>query len=102
MESTEPLSRNRDPNQTKNEHVCAICCRLEVDDDVISSENIKTTQGYAVVNFECGSFSTFRDFPKRSFCDAEVGDGSGGMNAICIRWEVADHVISGNDVDTFR
>ena len=26
---------------TKTEHVYAICCRLEVDDDVISSLNVK-------------------------------------------------------------
>ena len=45
-ESVEPLSRNRDPNMTKNEQVYATCCRLEVADDVISSENVKTTEGY--------------------------------------------------------
>ena len=37
---------------TQNEHVYAICCRLEVDDDVISSRNIKTIQGYVVANLE--------------------------------------------------
>ena len=34
--------------------------------------------------------SNFRYFPKSSFCDGEVGDGSGGVNAICSRPEVAD------------
>ena len=32
----------------------------------------------------------------------EVGDGSGDMNVICSRPEVADDVISGADVDIFR
>ena len=36
MKLIELLSRNRDSNMTQNEHVYAICCRLEVDDDVIS------------------------------------------------------------------
>ena len=55
-----------------------------------------------VVNFEDANFSTFRDFPKRSVCHAEVGYGSGGMNAICNRPEVADDVTSSTDVYTFR
>ena len=54
-----------------------------------------------MVNFEGASFSTFRDIPKRSFCDGEVGDDSGGMSAICSQPEVADDVISSIDVDTF-
>ena len=41
-------------------------------------------------------------FQKRSFYDGEVGCGSGGMNAMCSRPEVADDVISGTDVGTFR
>ena len=54
------------------------------------------------VNFKGARFSTFREFPKRSFCDGETGDGSGGMNAICSRPQVDDEVISSRDVDTFR
>ena len=34
--SVEPSSRYRDPNMTKNEHVYAIFCRLEVAGDVSS------------------------------------------------------------------
>ena len=34
--------------------------------------------------------------------DAEVSGGAGGINAICSRPEVADDVISGYDVETFR
>ena len=45
------------------------------------------------------SFSTFRDFPKRSSSHGEVGDSSGGMNVICSRPEVADGVITGRDVN---
>ena len=59
----EPLSQNRDPNMTQNEHVYAICCGLEVDNDVISGRNA-TIEGYIVVNFEVVSSSGFRDFPK--------------------------------------
>ena len=79
---------------TQNEHVYAICYQPEEDADVISRRNIKTIQGYAVVNFEGASFSSFRDFLKRSFCDGEVGDGTDGMKAICSRPEVADDVTS--------
>ena len=43
LKSIEPLSRNGEPNMTQNEHVYAICCRPDVDDnDVISYENVKT------------------------------------------------------------
>ena len=50
-----PLPRNRDPNTTQNEHVYVICYRPEVADDVISGENVKTIQGYDVLNFEDAS-----------------------------------------------
>ena len=60
-ESVEPLSRNRDPNLTQNEYVCVIYCRLEVDGDVVSNENVKTVEGYAVLNFEAVNFSSFRE-----------------------------------------
>ena len=52
-----------------------------------------------MVSFEVASFSSFRDFPIRSFCDGEVGDF---MNAICSRPEVADDAVSCEDVDTIR
>ena len=44
---------------TQNEHVYAICCRPEIADDVISGENVKTVDGYAVLNFEVASLSSF-------------------------------------------
>ena len=40
-------------------------------------------KSYILVNLKAASFSSLKDFPKRSFCDGEVGDGSGGMNVIC-------------------
>ena len=58
---------------TQNEHVYVICCRLEVAGDVIASENIKTIEGYAVLNFKVASFSSFRDIQNNSF-----RDGAGG------------------------
>ena len=60
---------------TQNEHVYAICCRAEVDGDVISGENVKTAAGYAVLNFEVASFSSFRNIKKKSF---RGGGGGGG------------------------
>ena len=45
---------------TQNEHVYAICCRLEVAGDVISGENVKTNEGYTVLNFEIDSVRSFR------------------------------------------
>ena len=40
---------------TQNEHIYAICCRLEVVGDVISGENLKTIEGYVVLNFRVAS-----------------------------------------------
>ena len=71
-ESVQPLSRNRQPNMTQNEHAYTICCRHEVAGDVISGENVKTTESYAVLNFEVASFNSFRDI-KKTF-----HDGGGG------------------------
>ena len=63
---------------------------------------MKTIEGYVAVNFEVPSISTIREFPKRSFCDGDVGDSSGGVNAICSRMEVADDVFSGEGAVTFQ
>ena len=46
---------------TQNAHVYAICCRLEFAGDVISGENVKTNECYAVLNFEDASISNFRE-----------------------------------------
>ena len=69
---------------------------------MISVRNVKTIECYIAVNFEVASSSGFRDFPKRLFCDGEVGDGGCGINAICSRPELAGDVISGEDADTFQ
>ena len=64
-ESVEPLLKIFDSNMTQNEHVYAICCRPEVTGDVIfSSANVKTLNGYAVLNFEVASLSSSRDIKK--------------------------------------
>ena len=52
---------------TQNEHVYVICCRQEVAGDVISGENVKTIEGYAMLNFEVARFSTFRENPIQPF-----------------------------------
>ena len=49
---------------TQNEHVYAIGCRTKVGDDVISGRNVEAIEGYAVVNFEVASSSSFRDIQK--------------------------------------
>ena len=68
--SVKLLLRNCDPNMTQNEHVYAICSRLEVGGDVISGENVKNVEGSAVLNFEVGSSNSFRDIPKNHFMTA--------------------------------
>ena len=52
---------------TQNEHVYVICCWPEVVGDVISCENVKNIEGYAVLNFEVVSFSNFWDIKKNHF-----------------------------------
>ena len=59
-ESVELLSRNRDPNMAQNEHVYATCCRPEISGDVISCENVKTIEGYVLLNFGTACISSFR------------------------------------------
>ena len=66
-ESVKPLSRNRDPNLTQNEYVYEIWCRKEVAGDVISGWNIKTAEGYSVLNFETASLSSFREYQIQPF-----------------------------------
>ena len=50
---------------TKNLHVCTICFRPKVVYDVISGRNVKTIEGYPVVNFEVASSSCFGDILKK-------------------------------------
>ena len=49
-----------------------ICCRLEVDCDVISGRNVKTITDYVAVNFEAASSNSFRDIKKCHFVTAEA------------------------------
>ena len=46
---------------TKNEHVYAIFSQQEVAGDVISGDNVKTIEDYAVLNFEVANLSSFRE-----------------------------------------
>ena len=46
---------------TQIQHVYANCCLLEVAGDVVSRENVKTAQGYVVLNFEAAYLSHFRE-----------------------------------------
>jgi len=52
---------------TKNLHVCVICCRPEVAGDVISGGNVRTVEGYAVLNFEAASIIRFRENQNQPF-----------------------------------
>ena len=62
---------------TPNEHVCAICCGPDAAYDVIFGENVKTIEGYAVLNFEVAISSSFRYIPKKSVRDGGGGGGHG-------------------------
>ena len=75
-ESAEPLSRNCDANMTRNEHVYALFWRPEAAGDNISGENVKTIEGYAALNLEVASISSFLDIPQNSVRDG--GGGGGG------------------------
>ena len=61
---------------TQNERAYAICCRPEVDGDVISDENVKTVEGYAALNCEVASSNSFRDIFKIYI----FRDGGGGRH----------------------
>ena len=53
---------------TQNEHVYAMCCRPEVAGDVIPGESVKTSEGYALLNFEAASIiSSFRENQNQPF-----------------------------------
>ena len=65
---------------TQNEHVYAICCRPEVGGDIISSEKLKTFEGYAVLNFEVASSNRFPDIKNKTFRDG----GGGGTSTIAL------------------
>ena len=48
--STEPLSRNREPNMTQNEQVYAICCQPEAADYGVSGQDVETFRYYSSTN----------------------------------------------------
>ena len=49
---------------TQNEHIYTIFCRAEVAGDVLSGENVKAIEGYALLHFEAALFSGFRENKK--------------------------------------
>ena len=55
-----------------------------------------------MVNFEVARCSIFRDNLENIFPGADDSGGAGGINAICNRPAVADDVVSGCNVETFR
>ena len=55
---------------TQNLHVCTICFRPEAVYDVISGQNVKTIEGYIVVNFAVASSNSFRDIKINHFVTA--------------------------------
>ena len=54
---------------TQNEHVYAIFCRLKAAGagDVITSGNVKTIEGYAVLNFKAAINISFRENKNQPF-----------------------------------
>ena len=60
--------RHCGPNLTQNERVYAICCPPEVAGGVISGENLKTIERYAVLNIEAATVSSFREKTKSAIC----------------------------------
>ena len=86
----------------KHRHTYSCCCRPEVADGIILSCGVKAVEGCVMVNFEVASCSIFPDNREKKLPDAEVGTGAGGINAICSRHEVADDIIDGCSVETFR
>ena len=56
---------------TQSEHVYGICCRLEIGGDVISGEDVKTIEAYAVLNFKVASSNSFQDI-KKNFVTVEA------------------------------
>ena len=55
----------------QHEHVYAICCRAGY---VISGENVKTIEGYGVLNFEVASFIVSEIFKKIHFVTVDIDD----------------------------
>ena len=79
---------------TQDEHVYAICCLPEVDGDVISCENVKTIEGYAVLNFEVDRFSSFRDIQTNHFVTAAEADINDSIMRKRIRVSLNEAILS--------
>ena len=55
---------------TQNIQVCTIVLPIEVVYDIISGRDVRTMEGYLVINFEVASSNCFRDIPKNHFVTA--------------------------------
>ena len=83
------LSRNHNPDKTRNGHVYAICCQLEEPGEVISGKKCKDywtlRAGKFWSSYGSSSFPENNPGLKFSHSDGE-GDGGGcGINASCSR-----------------
>ena len=52
---------------TQNEHAYAICYRPEVAGDVVSGDNLKIIEGFAALNLESASVSSFQENQNQPF-----------------------------------
>ena len=73
--------------------------QLERDNNAKVPIYVKLSKATNWKNFEVTSSSSFTDFPKRSFCDGGVGNGSSVVNAICSRPDGADDIVSYEEVE---
>ena len=81
------------PERDQNEYVYAIWCLPEEAGDVFSGENVKTIEGYAVINlFEGASFSSFRDI-KNHFVTAAEADIDDSIKQKRIRVSLKNQLI---------
>ena len=64
--TVEPLSRNRDPNTTQNQHFYAMCGRPERAGDIISSQVVNTAERYVIVICEISDSSSFHKNKQKS------------------------------------
>ena len=70
-EYVESLSRNHDPKVTQNLHVFAICCRPEIDNDVISGVAVDNVGMDVPIKFGDSGSNRFRDIRGADFVTYE-------------------------------
>ena len=90
---------NRNQKITQHGHICNLLPTVR---RRLFRSKCGDQRSVVAPNFEVASCSSFRDLPKGSLCDGEVGGGSGGVTANSSRPETADDVIFGTDVEIFQ